>query len=122
MTTVRSSYTVDVLQQYRNDITTNGVSGAINFYTNLSNNGYGYAGWANGVAQNNTTTGISATGFLTSTAMMGVGGEQCKSLTNSQLNQIKTDMALGYVDALIANARQNGGSTSQDVTYKQTKD
>ena len=76
MTTTRSTYTVEVLQQYRNDIATNGVSSAINVYTTLNNTGYGYAGWAKGVAQNNSTTGISATGFLRNTAMMGVGGEQ----------------------------------------------
>ena len=49
MTTTRSTYTVEVLQQYRNDIATNGVSSAINVYTTLNNTGYGYAGWAKGV-------------------------------------------------------------------------
>lgn len=31
-------------------------------------------------------------------------------------------MALGYVDALITNAKSNGGITNQDVSYKQTRD
>ncbi len=117
----RKSYSVEKLFQHKENIETNGVAGAINFYDEMYSNGYNYAGWANGVAKGNTTTGKSATDFLVKTAQQGVGGIRPKTLTTSDLNSIKESMALGYINTLIKNAKDTGGYTNQDVTYKQTR-
>ena len=122
MANSRQSYTLQQLNTYKNNIEAGGVNAAADFYSEMHSNGYGYAGWAQGVVNNNNTTGTSANGFLSGTAMMGLGGNECKSLTTAQSNSIKIDMAKGYVNALIENAEKNGGATTQDVNYEQTKD
>ena len=55
----RQSYTESQLKAYREDIKKNGVNGAVKFYDDLydDGDGYRYAGWAVGVARNDTVTG-----------------------------------------------------------------
>lgn len=122
----RQSYTESQLKAYREDIKKNGVNGAVKFYDDLydddDGDGYRYAGWAVGVARNDTVTGKSATDFMIDSAKEGVGGKPPKTLSAADINAIKKDMALGYADALIANTKRNGGVTNQDVTYEQTRD
>ncbi|MGP5493784.1 DUF4150 domain-containing protein [Psychrobacter celer] len=119
----RQSYTVKQLEAYSDSIESNGVAGAVQFYDDLydDGDGYRYAGWAIGVARNDTVTGKSATDFMIDTAKEGVGGKPPKTLSAADINAIKKGMALGYADALIENA-QRTGSTNQDVTYEQTRD
>ena len=120
----RQSYTANQLKSYRKNIESNGVKGAVQFYDDLydDGDGYRYAGWAVGVARNDTVTGKSATDFMIDTANKGVGGKPPKTLSTADINAIKKDMALGYADALIANTKESGGITNQDVTYEQTRD
>ena len=119
----RQSYTANQLKEYRESINNNGVKGAVKFYDDLYDDGkgYRYAGWAVGVARNDTVTGKSATDFMIDTAKQGVGGNASRNLSTANIDKIKKDMALGYADALIANAKETGGITNQDVTYKQTR-
>lgn len=119
----RKPYTAKQLKSYRKNIEHNGVDSAVKFYDDLYDDGkgYRYAGWAVGVARNDTVTGKSATDFMIATAKQGVGGKLPKALTAADINNIKKDMALGYADALIANTKETGGVTNQDVTYKQTR-
>ena len=119
----RQSYTESQLKEYRKSIKKNGVTAAVKFYDDLYDDGegYRYAGWAVGVARNDTVTGKSATDFMIDTAKQGVGGKPPKTLSTADINAIKKDMALGYADTLIANTKRNGGVTNQDVTYEQTR-
>lgn len=117
----RKTYKEKQLKAYSDSIKSNGVSGAVKFYDDMYKDGYNYAGWAVGVARNDTVTGKSATDFMIDTAKQGVGGKPPKTLSTADINAIKMDMALGYADALIENA-QRTGSTNQDVTYEQTRD
>ena len=118
----RKSYTANQLKVYRIDIKKNGVNGAVKFYDDMYKDGYNYAGWAVGVARNDTVTGKSATDFMIATAKQGVGGKPPKALIAADINNIKKGMALGYADALIANTKRNGGVTNQDITYEQARD
>lgn len=107
---------------YRDRINSGGVSGAREVYADLHDQGYGYAGWAEGVATGNTVTGQSALDFLNSTALLGMGGEACRNLTTSQVDQIRTDMALGYINKLIDIADKNNGILNRDVNFRETAD
>ncbi|MBT1536751.1 hypothetical protein B7R78_0006335 [Ralstonia solanacearum] len=56
--------------------------GMINeFYNNLKNEGYAYAGWGGGVAREDSIAGISAVDYLTGSALMGMGGEACWNIS-----------------------------------------
>jgi hypothetical protein len=83
------------------------------FYDAMSAQGYNYAGWANGVARENSITGLSALDYLKGTALMGMGGEACRILSTPQIEQIKQDMAKGYLDTLKGIARDSGGILSR---------
>lgn len=121
MSKSRQSYTLEQLQVYSDSIKNNGVVGAVQFYDDMYDSGYNYAGWAVGVARDDTVTGKAATNFLTKTANRGVGGKPPRDLTNLDLDKIKKNMAQGYVNALMFNTERNGGVTNQDVTYEQTR-
>lgn len=123
MSTSRRSYTVKQLENYQKNIKKNGVADAVKFYDDLydDGDGYRYAGWAVGVARNDTVTGKAATDFMMKTARQGVSGKPPKNLSTADINSIKKGMALGYANALIANAKRTGGITNQDVSYEQTR-
>lgn len=116
----RKTYTTKQLQRYKDSINTKGVSGAIDFYDDAYSKDYKYAGWGRGVAKNDTVTGKSATDYMIQSAKEGVGGKAPKNLTTTDINNIKQDMALGYVNSLLDNAKKTG-FTRQDVDYEQTR-
>lgn len=90
-------------------------------YNDLYSKGYNYAGWAGGVANESTITGVSAVNFLTGTALMGWGGPQCRNLSGETLNNIRMGMAQEYVQALLERSRTSG-LVGEDVSYQETKD
>lgn len=55
--------TVADIDRMRKNINTNGAQGAIQTYQELKNKGFGYAGWAEGVASGRSSTGWSSPGF-----------------------------------------------------------
>ena len=89
----------------------------IKVYQELQDKGYGYAGWAKGVATAETVTGIAAVDYLTGTALIGLGGQECRNLGQVQVDAIRVGMADGYVRALLTKANQanNNGFVSSDV-------
>ena len=90
------------------------------FYAALSAQGYQYAGWAVGVYRGDTVTGASALGYLSSSAVMGIGIEACKNLSQVQVDSVRKDMAQGYLDALMKIAEDSGGVVNRDVRFKET--
>ena len=110
-------YTQDI-DQYIANVNSGGVEQAKAVYGSLLDKGYQYAGWAGGVAAGNTITGQAALDYLQGTALMGLGGETCRNLTPTQIEKIKVEMALGYLNTLRANSDIAGGSINQDVSYK----
>lgn len=91
-------------------------------YADLYSKGYNYAGWAGGVASENTIAGVSAVNFLTGTALMGWGGPQCRNLSETTLDSIRMQMARGYVDVLMQYAEGGSGVVSRDLDYRATKE
>ncbi len=114
--------TTQQLTQYLNKIKTQGVDGAKSVYQSMYAEGYNYAGWANGVASGNTLTGQFAMDYLSGSALMGLGGDACRNLTQQDMDKIRVDMAEGYINTLIKDANKNAGSINTDVTFKETKD
>jgi hypothetical protein len=53
---------------------------------------------------------------------MGLGGDACRNLGEAQIDAIRTDMAIGYIDTLIDIASRSGGSVDRDVDYRETRD
>ncbi|MGI4778986.1 MAG: calcium-binding protein [Janthinobacterium lividum] len=90
------------------------------FYAALSAQGYQYAGWAVGVYRGDTVTGASALGYLSSSAVMGIGIEACKNLSQSQVDSVRKDMAQGYLNALLKIAEDSGGVVNRDVKFEET--
>ncbi|MDP3332490.1 MAG: matrixin family metalloprotease [Methylococcaceae bacterium] len=84
-------------------------------YTYLYDHGYDYAGWARGVAAQDTVAGISAMNFLADSAMMGVGSWMCQTLPDSTVLDIKTGMALDYLNVLAVQAEKTGGINTADI-------
>ena len=78
---MREAITVQEIDNYKDIVKTQGVNGAIEIYDKLRRKGYGYAGWAGGVAANNTITGESASRFMQYTS----GG-----ISTDTVNKIKT--------------------------------
>ena len=87
-------------------------------YDALSNQGYGYAGWAGGVARGDTIAGVAAVDYLKGTALMGVGASSCQTLGDEKILAIKTGMADGYLRTLdkIADTLGNNGMVSRDIS------
>jgi hypothetical protein len=108
------------LDQYLTLIQTGGVEQARLVYDALNAQGYRYAGWAAGVARGDSITGVSALDFLQGSALMGAGGDACRNLTQVQVDEIRVNMALGYLQTLSAIATDSGGSVDRDVSYKET--
>ncbi|WCM96766.1 hypothetical protein M5C96_20475 [Acidovorax sp. GBBC 1281] len=114
-----NNLTVSQLTSYRSAINAGGVSAAREVYSDLYSQGYNYAGWALGVATGNTITGQSALDYLGGTAMIGLGGDACRNLTPAQIDKIRMDMSLGYINTLIDIADKEG-ILSRDVRFSET--
>ncbi|KPN71877.1 hypothetical protein [Neisseria sp. 83E34] len=80
------------INNYKDQINKNGVGGAISVYQSLQNKGYTYAGWAGGVASGKTVTGQAALNFMAASSG--------KTFSESQLNNIRIDMANSYLNSL----------------------
>ena len=91
---IENVLTLQDIKGLRKIVDDHNVAGASAVYDILQHRyGLQYAGWANGVAQGNTFTGKFALNFLKTTA---------DGLTNTEIDNIRKDMALGYLDALEA--------------------
>lgn len=97
------------IERYQNMIKTQGVQGAIRVYEELLSKGYDYAGWAKGVAKGDTVTGEAAILFMEETSG--------RKFSESKLNEIRVDMAKGYLGALAAEMG-NTGQTNTDVKFE----
>jgi len=115
------SLTIAQLNAYRALIQANGASAVKQVYGELYDKGFQYAGWANGVAQGNSITGQAALGFLDVTSLMGYGGQAAKNLSQAQVDNIRVDMALGFLSALENIANNSGGAVNRDVTFMEAK-
>lgn len=91
------------------------------FYDRMSNAGYHYADWANGVVKTDTLAGISASDYLSGSAMMGIGSQACRNLTDDQFQNIKSDMAQAYMKQLLDDARSKG-YVDHDLTAQEVYD
>lgn len=117
----QSTLTTQQIDQYLNALDTGGVTAARNIYDQLQGLGYNYAGWAVGVARGDSITGQSALSYLNGTALMGLGGPACRDLTDNQVDQIRVDMARGYLTTLRNIAMASGGTVSRDVNFAETQ-
>ncbi|HFQ91740.1 MAG TPA: hypothetical protein ENK29_02535, partial [Chromatiales bacterium] len=113
--------TLAQIKQLRDSVNTGGVNAARQVYRQLYDKGYNYAGWALGVANGDSITGVSALNYLDASAMMGLGGDQCRNLSSAEIDKIRVDMATGYLDTLYQIAQKNGGTVARDVKYKETR-
>jgi Ca2+-binding RTX toxin-like protein len=80
-------------------------------YGYLSGEGYKYAELANGVALGDTLAGSAALSFMKTTAE-----SQGRPLDDAQVNQIRYDMATGYLGALSSIADANNGIVDREIT------
>lgn len=109
------------LKTYQLRLITGGLDEARMVYDELAAKGYGYAGWAVGVARGDTITGMSALDYLKGTAMLGLSAEACKNLSPIQIDNIRLGMAEGYLGTLVAKAKISDGVLTEDVNFKETK-
>mgnify|MGYP000168234157 FL=1 len=98
------------IERYQNMIKTQGVKGAIRVYEELLSKGYDYAGWAKGVAKGDTVTGEAAILFMEKTSG--------RKFSEGKLNEIRVDMAQGYVNALMKKVNDGKGQTNTDVDFE----
>lgn len=118
MTQAITSNQINSLQQ---SVQSGGVGAAVQAYGSLYNQGYNYAGWAGGVATGDTISGQAALSYVQGTALLGMGGDQCRNLTQQQIDKIRTDMAIQTLDKYKDIADNNGGVLDRDLTYNETK-
>ncbi|VEF00713.1 Uncharacterised protein [Neisseria canis] len=102
------------INNYKDQINKNGVGGAISVYQSLQSKGYTYAGWAGGVASGKTVTGQAALNFMAASSG--------KTFSESQLNNIRIDMANSYLNTLVKNIERDGGKTTSDISFEQMRD
>lgn len=114
--------TIQEIEEYINIVKAQGVGSAIDIYNILYDKGYNYAGWAVGVASGNTITGQSAMDYLKGSAMMGLGSDACRNLTDSDMDSIRIGMSLGYLETLYEIAAENNGMVSRDINYSEVRD
>jgi len=98
---VPDQLTLSQLTAYKRRIETGNLSEAVNVYNELKSKGYHYAGWGHGVATGTTITGASALDFLSSTALLGLDTKSCRDLTTAQIDKVRVDMSLGYLNQLM---------------------
>ena len=120
---INNPISVAELKEFRTQVQSGGLDAALSVYKILDGRGYGYAGWAFGVASGQTVTGQSALQFISNTAMLGMGGDACRALSSSQIDAIRVGMALGYLDTLIAQANNSeatvAGFAAKDISYQE---
>jgi len=78
--------TLTQLQNLQDTINSEGVDAAVRAYAFLNEQGYGYGGWARGVAAGDSISGQSALSYLQGTALMGIGGEACRNLSQEHID------------------------------------
>ena len=100
------------IEQYKQILLEEGIGRVPSIYDELNNMGFGYAGWAYGVATGDSITGISALGFMQETAE-----RSGTSIDSALIEQIRIGMLDGYLDALLAKATDNGGSVNEDIRF-----
>lgn len=110
---MRQTITQKDIDRYHGIINQDKVQGAVAVYEELRQKGYGYAGWAHGVATGESVTGRAALGFLTDTAN--------RELTQAEMDGIRIGMANGYLNALSANIKKDHGKTQTDITFEQMR-
>jgi Cadherin-like domain/Bacterial Ig domain len=113
--------TLAEVELLRERVKTGGLAEARIVYDELAAKGYGYAGWAGGVARGDTITGVSALDYLKGTAMMGLSAEACLNLSPTQIDKIRLGMAGGYLDTLAEKAKRSDDVLTEDVNFKETK-
>lgn len=97
----RKPLTTDQLKAYKERIDGGGLSEVRQVYAEMYAQGYNYAGWAGGVANGSSITGVSALEYLKGTALLGIGADACKNLSDAQIDSIRLSMGKGYIDTLI---------------------
>ena len=107
------------LRIYQQQAKAGGVEKVAELYKVLDNLGYDYSGWARGVVTQQTISGYAATNFLESTALMGLGGDQCRNIGTSTMNNIKVDMFMAYTDQLIKISQATGGIVKRDIDFSE---
>ncbi|GAA4351447.1 hypothetical protein GCM10023165_39660 [Variovorax defluvii] len=112
-----NALTLSKLDQYGALLQAGDVDG---FYKALIDEGYKYAGWAEGVARGDTLTGASAREYLNGSALMGLGIDACKDLSFQKTEKIVYDMADGYFKTLRNIAENSEGVLNRDVSFKET--
>ena len=108
------------LQQYREQVKAGGVDAAVKVYNELYNKGYGYAGWAKGVADGLgglSPTGYSAIYFL----QRSFHDDHCRLLSFSEIDKIRIDMAINTLNKYIEIANDNNGVLDREIEYKEAR-
>ncbi|WP_037585727.1 calcium-binding protein, partial [Stenoxybacter acetivorans] len=112
---VHQEITREQVEAYRRMVSQDGVAGAIKAYRELYDQGYGYAGWALGVATGETITGQAALEYMQNSS----GSE----ISPERIDQIRIDMAEGYLNALLAKIEANHGNPiNEDLKFDLIKD
>lgn len=119
--------TIQQLKSYQDRVANAGTlaqqkSAAIAGYQELYDKGYNYAGWALGVATGSTVAGTAAMDFLTGSALMGLGGEQCRDIQPAKADKIRVDMFDTTLEQMIFEAGRSNGVLTQDLGYKSVSD
>lgn len=83
-------------------------------YDYLSAKGYRYAVLANGVAKGGALSGDAAINFMRLTA-----SDSGRTLSDVDVNRIRKDMAIAYIDALKDKLDFRGGALIEDVNYSE---
>ena len=105
------------LQNLQDEIKAGGVNAAVQAYTFLEEQGYSYGGWARGVAAGDSISGQSALSYLRGTALMGMGGEACRNLSQQQIDEIPTEMATQTLETYEEIAKNNEKVLTRDPLY-----
>lgn len=116
-----STLTSATLNSYVTRVQSGGLHEAVTIYRTLYSHGYNYAGWALGVATGTTVTGVAALDYLNDSSLLGIGGAGSVNLTSGQIDKIRVDMAIGYLQKLQEIAAENGGTVSRDVKFLETE-
>lgn len=110
------------LFNYRNRIKSGGAQEVISVYQELYDKGYNYAGWAKGVATSESETGKAAIEYLTSSALFGLSGPECKNLSKFQIDKLVVSMADAYIGKLINVAEQSNNILSTELGFDPTRE
>ncbi len=94
----------------------------IEAYQELYDKGYGYAGWALGVAKGHTITGTAALDYLSGTALMGLGNDSlCRNLNAEQVDRIRVEMAIRTLDQMRLDSEWQGNVLREDLNFRKVE-